>query len=336
MSTILFANNAKTTTQGAISDTDVTIVLKTGAGALFPALSAGQYFIATLTNSTGTTNEIVKVTARTGDSLTVVRGQESTIAVAWGTGTKFSNFWTAGQASVMLQSAQAQIQAGNYAADTGSVNAMVVTLSPVPASLASLIGTPIRVLVNITNTNATPTLNINGLGAQNCVTVGAGGVAGLSVGGCAAGKICEFVWDGTNFQYLGRVGTASTAMIQAGTDFVSPITSSNLRGAMAFVTIGVTGNYQFLPTGVLMQWGTVTSTTGANDQVNFPTTFPNAIVAITITGNTAGGFLNACALGASGGHTPTTASFWFGTGQLSAAVPPAVGGVLCRWIAFGY
>lgn len=336
--TLLFANNATTTIAANMNTSVTTVTVATGAGALFPSPTGGNYFMCTLVDAaTGLVNEIVKCTARSGDVITIVRAQESTTAKSWLIGDKIGNFWTGGQAATMLQQNQAQAQAANYAVDTGAVNAMVITLSPVPASLSDLIGAPIRIKVNVTNTNVTPTLNVNGLGAQNVVTVGAGGIGGISVGGAAATKIIEVVWDGTNFQFQLRVGTASTAMIQAGTDFVSPITSLNLRGAMAFSTIGVVGNYQYLPTGVLIQWGTTTSSTGVNDPVSFPVTFPNAIVGLTLTGDTSNGFLNVCALGRiSGGHQPTTSGFQFGTGQLSAAVPPPATGVPVRWIAIGY
>lgn len=280
MSTLLFANNAATTIAAGINAAAVSVTLAPGTGALFPNPGAGEYFIATFVdNATGLVNEIVKVTARATDVLTIVRAQEGTSAQIWSTNDHFSNFWTAGQAQTMVQQAQQQAQAGNYAVDTGAVNAMVVTLSPVPASLASLLGSPIRVKVNITNTNTTPTLNVNGLGAQNCVTVGVGGVAGLTIGGCAASKICEFIWDGTNFQYTGRVATASTAMIQAGTDFISPITSLGLTSAFAastpFATGLNSGNYQKFPNGLIVQWGNFSTTTGTNDVFTLPTAFPN-------------------------------------------------------------
>lgn len=82
---IKFANNAVGTLSAGITNTDTSLVLASGQGAAFPSLSAGDYFYLTL-GSAGNT-EIVKVTARSGDTLTVVRAQESTTAKAYVAGT---------------------------------------------------------------------------------------------------------------------------------------------------------------------------------------------------------------------------------------------------------
>ena len=72
-------NNAYGTLLSSIAPGDTTITLSSGQGANFPTLSTGEYFYATLIN-TSNTLEIVKVTGRTGDVLTVVRAQEGTVA----------------------------------------------------------------------------------------------------------------------------------------------------------------------------------------------------------------------------------------------------------------
>ena len=58
-----------------ISASDVGLALRVGDGAQFPTLSAGQFFYVTLSNSVDM--EIMKCTARSGDSLMVTRAQES-------------------------------------------------------------------------------------------------------------------------------------------------------------------------------------------------------------------------------------------------------------------
>lgn len=81
----LFANDALSTIDGAISDSATTIVLTTDAN-LFPAPTGDEYAHLTLFDFDGN-KEIVKLTARSGTSCTVVRAQEGTTAIAWPDGT---------------------------------------------------------------------------------------------------------------------------------------------------------------------------------------------------------------------------------------------------------
>ncbi len=79
---IKFTNNASAPLAASINSSSVSITVTASSGALFPGLSAGEYFYATLVNSSNVI-EIVKVTARSGDTLTAVRGQEGTTALSW-------------------------------------------------------------------------------------------------------------------------------------------------------------------------------------------------------------------------------------------------------------
>lgn len=85
---IQLKNNASGTLATAISASDTGIVLTTGNGASFPALGATDYFYATL-ESTGGTFEVIKVTVRSGDSMTVVRAQEGSTANSFAAGARF-------------------------------------------------------------------------------------------------------------------------------------------------------------------------------------------------------------------------------------------------------
>lgn len=78
---IQFKNNATGTLASGITSATTTIVLTGGHGAYFPSLTGSQYFYATLKDSLNNL-EIVKVTARSGDSLTVTRAQEGTSSQA--------------------------------------------------------------------------------------------------------------------------------------------------------------------------------------------------------------------------------------------------------------
>jgi hypothetical protein len=79
---IKLANNAVTTIQNSISSSDTGITVAAGTGNKFPSLSNGDYFYATLSDTSGNF-EIVRVTSRSGDSMIIVRAQENTAAFAF-------------------------------------------------------------------------------------------------------------------------------------------------------------------------------------------------------------------------------------------------------------
>jgi hypothetical protein len=73
-------NNAFATVPAAVTSIQTSLTVTTGQGARFPSLGGSDYFYATLVDVSGN-YEIVKVTARTDDVMTIVRGQESTLAI---------------------------------------------------------------------------------------------------------------------------------------------------------------------------------------------------------------------------------------------------------------
>lgn len=129
MSQILWTNNATTTLASSISSVATTITLASGGGASFPAPGTNQYFLGTLSPATpgAQPNEIVQVTARSSDTLTVVRGQEGTTAQAWGTSAVFSNLITAGSLGAL---AQVVTFAGN---PNGSVAGVAASSGVIPS-----------------------------------------------------------------------------------------------------------------------------------------------------------------------------------------------------------
>lgn len=100
----LFANNATTTLAESVSATATVLNVSSGDGALFPSPASGQAFAVTLVDAaTGLTNEICYCTSRSGDALTVVRGQEGKNALAWSAGDTCANYITADVMESWLQ-----------------------------------------------------------------------------------------------------------------------------------------------------------------------------------------------------------------------------------------
>lgn len=82
----LFTNNAISLLQTSIGPTDMTIQVQPGLGAEYPQpVNPGEFFLVTLeTLSSPLAREIIQITGRSGDVLTVgARGLEGTVPQAW-------------------------------------------------------------------------------------------------------------------------------------------------------------------------------------------------------------------------------------------------------------
>ena len=191
---LLFANNASSTLAGPINNSATSVNLASGGGALFPVITGGNYFVMTFVDAaTGLINEIVHVTARTGDVLTIVRAQEGTSAQSWLAGDIASNLWTAGQAAAMQQVGQF-----NSINDTGGANA--IAISPTP-SLAAYGAGPIYTVKLANSITGASTINVSGLG--NIPLLRADGLATQTGDGYSGNFIQIEITSATQAQILG-------------------------------------------------------------------------------------------------------------------------------------
>lgn len=118
MASPLFTNNAASGLVYPISNVDVTLYLNGGSGALFPLPTGGNYFMVTLISQTTGNMEIVKCVARSGDILTVIRGQEGTTAQAFATGDGVQLRITAGSLNLFNSpSSASSLVTTNYTID---------------------------------------------------------------------------------------------------------------------------------------------------------------------------------------------------------------------------
>jgi hypothetical protein len=85
--TVVLANNVASTLAEDLTSVAGSITVASGTGARFPTLTSDRYFYATIISTSGF-SEIVKVTGRTGDLLTVERGAESTVPFGFAAGSK--------------------------------------------------------------------------------------------------------------------------------------------------------------------------------------------------------------------------------------------------------
>lgn len=98
--TTLYTNNAITTVATAVAIGDTTVTVKAGTGKLFGTPTGGSYQVATFCDPLFSVFEVVLITGRSTDTLTITRAQELTTAAAWPSG---SNFFAGATAGVLAQ-----------------------------------------------------------------------------------------------------------------------------------------------------------------------------------------------------------------------------------------
>jgi hypothetical protein len=117
MPLFLSANFANTTLASGLTSGGTIITVASGTGAQFPSPTGGNYFTVTLNDAlTGLVYEICNCTSRTGDNLTVTRGQQGTSARAWLIGDFAYRFLTAEeeQNTIQVGSAAGGSLSGTY------------------------------------------------------------------------------------------------------------------------------------------------------------------------------------------------------------------------------
>jgi len=111
---VKLANNAAGRLAMNITTTTTAITLQAGNGAAFPTPSGGDWFPMTLYRADASL-EIVRVTARSGDVLTVVRGQEGTAPKSFSLGDRAELRLTSGALDQLLSDLKATLAAAGIA-----------------------------------------------------------------------------------------------------------------------------------------------------------------------------------------------------------------------------
>jgi len=151
-----FANNADSTLNGAINDSTTSIVVVNGSS--FP--SVGNFRL--LIGSDPDTGELVLVTARSVNTLTVVRGQESTSAQSWPDGTTVTHIVTAGAIITLRDTLKGKTLNSLLETISISQDGYALTWLNTDGYWAARPGSPFTISGNELNT--TRTLSIDGYG----------------------------------------------------------------------------------------------------------------------------------------------------------------------------
>jgi hypothetical protein len=91
----IYANNVAGILSANIGPSDTLVLLGSGQGSAFPSPSNGDYYYATLVHQVTGVVEVVQVTARSADTLTVVRGRDNTSATSFVVGSVIEHRVTA-------------------------------------------------------------------------------------------------------------------------------------------------------------------------------------------------------------------------------------------------
>ncbi|EOU3148858.1 hypothetical protein AB8884_20020 [Yersinia enterocolitica] len=173
--TLLSANNASTVLSAGISASATTLTVNTGTGGLFPSpVSGTSFFKLTLIDAaTGTLTEIVHVTARTGDAMTIVRGQEGTTNRLWSANDIAANMMTAGTLDLFAQSGSlggaASLNVGTTAGTVAAGNDSRITGAAQFTQLTGVIGTSRNAKMSVTAASSTATFTADELIVQTAL-----------------------------------------------------------------------------------------------------------------------------------------------------------------------
>lgn len=143
-------------------------------------------------------------------------------------------------------------------------------------------GARITVKFTVTNTAASPTLNVNSTGAKAIMYRG----SAISKGYLAANRVYEFIYDGTDWELVGDINTDTNTKVTAvGNHYDPAADSSAALSADASGTTAATWGTTSLVTGVNLQRDAKGHVTGVTvDSIKMPAN-PNSD---TDTKNTAG------------------------------------------------
>jgi len=150
----LFTNNATSVLAAGITNVATSLTVAAGEGAKFPAITGGDYFLATLCQLSGATeinHEIVKVSARTTDTFTIVRAQEGTTARAFNAADPVQLRVTAGTVTALATlGANTFTAAQDHATGAAIASAATINLDTATGNRVHITGTTTITAVTLT------------------------------------------------------------------------------------------------------------------------------------------------------------------------------------------
>lgn len=177
---VKYTNNARTTLNGSVTNVATSIVVTDGS--VFPAAGGADYFYMTLENAAGTTREIVKVTARSTNTLTVVRGQDGTTATAFANADKAELRMVSAILTDLSSSSYIVSALAGQAVSAASYNKVAITAPATGSTLTIVDGKTLTASNTLTLAGTdSSTLNIGAGGTLGALAVLATGAEGKTI-----------------------------------------------------------------------------------------------------------------------------------------------------------
>ena len=357
----LYANNAYSILANSISDSVTTINIAPGTGSRFPSPTGNQFFRLTITGATlpNSSIEIVYVTSRSTDALTVIRGREGTAAQSWSVNDLCANEPTKEMFNQFMQP--------YVGVDVGTSNAYVVNTPQHEVNYYT--GMPVVFTTTNSNTTSVPTLNLNGIGIR-AIQSASGGL--LVAGDIQANTPIYLLYSATNNAWLIQSPLGYQRAITGG---ASSITSSNLLALKALISdvsgkvaasvttsqelsrlAGVTSSvqdqldlrttyfdfesgpgYQKLASGLIIQWGNSNDIPAGSKTrvVNLAIPWVNGYLAGCVSDVGGGCVTYGIGAGTSNSTIRIYAPYAILNGSVASTTPQVRGTTSASWIAIG-
>lgn len=248
----------------------VPVVPSTALGLLSPNLAN----LASVTP--GALGESILSTA-TGFTFNLPMGGYKITGLGSGTASGDSVEYSQFQSNLATLISGVQKDSYKYAVDTGTVNAYSISLSPNPTLATGMV---IGFVTANTSTSTTPTLSVNGTTAPLTLQGG----AAITSGQIQSGSVNYVAYNAAipRFELLSPT-FSTTAQAQGLSSTLSAITpytlSQSEKGANQSLS---TSGYQIFPGGLIINWGSVTTSGGGVANVTFQKTFPTAALSVSL------------------------------------------------------